>query len=106
MDSGEFVHRVRISGAISLRSEFALARIDDEPGNIQPASHHFRQIDLSIQILSVVIFRREILGIDVRVGIKRDHAFMNSTGDFFKICLIARTGIAAGSEESENDCHW
>jgi len=74
--------------------------------NQATSSPHFRQIDLGIQVLSVVVFRREILGIDVRMGIKRDNAFMNSPGDFFKICLIARTGIAAGSEESENNCHW
>ena len=73
----ELRDRLLVGVVVALRRQRPLADIDDEEGGVEAAFDHLRQVDLRLEALRVVLLPREVVGIDVVVGVERDHAIVN-----------------------------
>ena len=80
MDGVELLDRRFVGLVVRLGGQLALPDVHDEEGGVEAALLHLRQIDLRIEPLRVVLFAREVLGVDVVVRVERDDALVDGSG--------------------------
>jgi hypothetical protein len=85
----ELGHRLFIGAVVAFGRQGSLSDVDNEERGIESALAHLRQVDLIAEVLCVVAFRGEVVGVDVVVGIERDDALMNA------LCLLDE-GVVGG----------
>ncbi len=97
LDRVELRHRLLVGAVVTCGRQRALADIDDEEGSVEAAFDHLRQVDLGVEPLGVVLLTREVVRIDVVVGIERDYAIVN------RARLLQQGGVGAALGNGPRD---
>ena len=94
-----------VSGREASGLRGSLPDVDDEERDVEAAFLHLRQVHLRRQPHGVVAVGREVLRIDVVVGVERDDAVVDGAGPCRQILLRVRhrtCGYDDGDDEGEN----